>query len=101
MLLLFDNSLNSKSLIDNIITKLNLHNPPTILAYFVRKRIKKVIRLFIKTKTMSATNKKSPKASKKKKETKMEEPKEVSKSWLAFEKYIGNGVIHDMKAVLK
>jgi hypothetical protein len=50
---------------------------------------------------MSATNKKNPKASKKKKETKMEEPKEVSKSWLAFEKYIGNGVIHDMKAVLK
>lgn len=50
---------------------------------------------------MSATTKKSPKASKKKKETKMEEPKEVSKSWLAFEKYIGNGVIHDMRAVLK
>ncbi len=57
--------------------------------------------MYIKSKTMSATTKKSPKASKKKKETKMEEPKEVSKSWLAFEKYIGNGVIHDMRAVLK
>lgn len=50
---------------------------------------------------MSATTKKSPKASKKKKEVKMEEPKEVSKSWLEFEKNIGTGIIYDMRAVLK
>jgi hypothetical protein len=50
---------------------------------------------------MAANTKKGTKVSKKKGETKKEEPKEVSKSWLAFEKNIGNGVIYDMRAVLK
>ncbi len=50
---------------------------------------------------MAANTKKGTKATKKKKETKIEEPKQVSKSWLAFEKNIGNGVIYDMRAVLK
>lgn len=46
---------------------------------------------------MAATSKSSTKDNKKSKVA----TKKVSKSWLAFEKYLGNGVIHDMKAVFK
>jgi hypothetical protein len=49
---------------------------------------------------MKATPKKTAKCSKATKSTK-EEPKKVSKTWLAFEKHIGSGVILDMRAVLK
>jgi hypothetical protein len=49
---------------------------------------------------MKATPKKTTKSTKASK-TKKEEPKKVSKTWLAFEKHIGSGVILDMKAVLK
>jgi hypothetical protein len=49
---------------------------------------------------MKATPKKTAKPSKATKSTK-EEPKKVSKTWLAFEKHIGSGVILDMRAVLK
>ena len=50
---------------------------------------------------MAANTKKGTKATKKKKETKIDEPKQVSKSWLAFEMNIGTGIIYDMRAVLK
>jgi hypothetical protein len=49
---------------------------------------------------MKATPKKTAKSSKATK-SKNEEPKKVSKTWLAFEKHIGSGVILDMRAVLK
>jgi len=49
---------------------------------------------------MKATPKKTAKSSKATKSTK-EEPKKISKTWLAFEKHIGSGVILDMRAVLK
>ena len=50
--------------------------------------------------TMKTKTKKTTKASNATK-SKQEEPKKVSKTWLAFEKHIGSGVILDMRAVLK
>ena len=46
---------------------------------------------------MSSTTKKKLKPNLEVKVT----PKKVSKTWLAFEKHIGSGVILDMRAVLK